>query len=276
MLFAMSDLLEQDRMHEHLAMLDDFERRANDLHLVLFQVYAMFQRASHALSSGDYDDARRLADEALEAGRRSHGVNAEVAHAGAWFRLLLDLGRLPDTLERSERMLAANPRLRMWQIAVVRALVAAGRLDDARVHFVDLVTPEEVQLRDNQMFLPGVCVLTEVAMEMDDPVRAGVLRAALEPYADRIATSGLAGISVGPVAHYVGLAAEAAGDPAAAIRYQRTAVARAARDGARPYEARAHHALARLLRAGGDDAAAATEAEAAAVIAGAIGLVLEA
>ena len=221
MLFAMSDLLEQDRMHEHITMLDEFQQRADELHLVLFQVYAMFQRASLALSAGQYDEARRLADEALAAGRRSHGVNAEVAHAGAWFRLLLDLGKLPDTLERSERMLAANPRLRMWQIAVVRALVAAGRLDDARVHYADLVSLDGVQLRDNQMYLPGACILTEVAIAIDDPARAAVLRAALEPYADRIATSGLAGISVGPVAHYVGLAAEAAGDRRAAIRFQR-------------------------------------------------------
>ena len=133
-----------------------------------------------------------------------------------------------------------------------------------------------VQLRDNQMYLPGACILTEVAIAIDDPARAAVLRAALEPYADRIATSGLAGISVGPVAHYVGLAAEAAGDRRAAIRFQRAAVARASRDGARPYEARAHHALARLLRADGEDDAAIVEQQAAASIAGAIGLVLDA
>src|SRR4051812_15550738 len=120
MLFAMSDLLEQGRMAEHQAMLDEFAGRAGELHVVLFQVYAMFQRASHALSAGDYAAARRLADEALAAGRRSHGVNAEVAYAGVWFRLALDLGTLATTLPESQRMHAANPRLRMWQIAVVR------------------------------------------------------------------------------------------------------------------------------------------------------------
>ncbi len=70
MLFAMSDLLEQGRMAEHLAMLDEFMARADELHVVLFQVYGMFQRASHALSAGDYPEARRLADAALAAGRR--------------------------------------------------------------------------------------------------------------------------------------------------------------------------------------------------------------
>jgi DNA-binding SARP family transcriptional activator len=275
MLFAMSDLLEQGRMAEHLAMLDEFTARADELHVVLFQVYGMFQRASHALSDGDYAEARRLADAALAAGRRSHGVNAEVAYAGVWFRLALDLGTLPTTVAESERAYAANPRLRMWQIAVVRGLVSAGRLDDARPHYEDLVGRDGVALRDNQMYLPGTCTLAEVAVAIDDPERAAVVRRALEPYAERIATSGLAGISIGPVSHYVGLAAEASGDLPAAAAYQRAAIERNQRDGTRPHEARAHHALGRVLRAMGDDERAADEAAAAAAIAAEIGLVLD-
>ncbi len=275
MLFAMSDLLEQGRMVEHQAMLDEFAARAGELHVVLFEVYAMFQRASHALSAGDFAEARRLADEALAAGRLSHGVNAEVAYAGVWFRLALDLGTLPTTLPQSEQMYAANPRLRMWQIAVVRGLVAAGRLAEARVHYEDLVGSDGVHMRDNQMFLPATCTLAEVAVAIDDPVRAAIVRQALEPYADRIATSGLAGISIGPVSHYVGLAAEAAGELDAAARFQRAAIARNVLDGTRPHEARAHHALARVLAAQGDDAAATAEEAAATAIAAAIGLVLD-
>jgi DNA-binding SARP family transcriptional activator len=276
MLFAMSDLLEQGRMAEHLAMLDDFTARADELHVVLFQVYGMFQRASHALSAGEYAEARRLADAALAAGRKSHGVNAEVAYAGVWFRLALDLGTLSTTLAESERMYAANPRLRMWQIAVVRSLVAAGRLDDARVHYEDLVGPDGVALRDNQMYLPATCTLAEVAVAVDDPLRASIVRRSLEPYADRIATSGLAGISIGPVSHYVGLAAEASGDLAAATAFQRAAIERTRRDGSRPHEARAHRALGRVLRTLGDDEEAEAELATAAAMAAEIGLVLDA
>ena len=163
MLFAISDLLERDRQAEHLAMLDEFTARAAELHLPLFETYGRFQRASHALSAGDYAEARRLADDALATGRRSHGVNAEVAYAGVWFRLALDLGRVTETLPESERMLAANPRLRMWQIAVVRALVETDRIADARAHFEDIVGLDGVHMRDNQMFLPTTATLAEVA-----------------------------------------------------------------------------------------------------------------
>ena len=138
-------------------MLDEFTSRAAELHLPLFETYGRFQRGLARAVGRRLREARRLADEALATGRRSHGVNAEVAYAGVWFRLALDLGRLPETLPESERMLAANPRLRMWQIAVVRALVETDRLDDARRHFEDLVGLDGVHLRDNQMFLPATC-----------------------------------------------------------------------------------------------------------------------
>jgi tetratricopeptide (TPR) repeat protein len=255
-------------------MLDEFTVRAAELHLPLFETYGRFQRASHALSAGDYAEARRLADEALATGRRSHGVNAEIAYAGAWFRLALDLGRLPETLPESERMLAANPRLRMWQVAVARALVETDRRDDAEAHLADLVGPDGVHMRDNQMFLPATCTLAEVVAAIDDRDRAAVIQHALEPYADRIATSGLAGISIGPVSGYAGLAAYAAGDLDAAERLLDDAIARNVADGTRPHEARARLARARVHAARGEHEAAAAEERAARELAASIGLVL--
>jgi tetratricopeptide (TPR) repeat protein len=278
MLFALSDLLELGRMDEHLAMLAEFRTRSSELHIPLFEVYALFIEASHELSAGNYEQAQRLADEALATGIRSHGVNAQVAYAGVWYRISLDLGRLPATIPEAERMLAANPRLRMWQIALVRALVADGRLDDARVLFEDLVGLDGVHMRDNQMFIPTACTLAEVAIVLGDRERAVVLRRALEPYAARIAVSGLAGISIGPVSGYVGLVARVAGDLDGAASHLRAAVDETVRFGMRAHEARARAALAGVLadRDGpGDQAASMAESAAAHEIADAIGLVLD-
>ncbi|MET0461395.1 MAG: BTAD domain-containing putative transcriptional regulator [Ilumatobacteraceae bacterium] len=278
MLFALSDLLELGRMDEHLAMLAEFRTRSTELHIPLFEVYALFIDASHELSAGNYDEAQRLADEALAAGVRSHGVNAQVAYAGVWYRLSLDRGLLPATIPEAERMLVANPRLRMWQIALVRALVADGRLDEARVLFEDLVGLDAVHMRDNQMFIPTSCTLVEVAAALGDRARAEVLRRTLEPYANRIAVSGLAGISIGPVSGYVGVAAHVAGDLDGAESLLRTAIDETVRFRMRAHEARARAALARVLRergGPGDAAEATTEDSTAHAIADAIGLVLD-
>ena len=95
--------------------------------------------------------------------------------------LALDLGTLPATVDESERMYAANPRLRMWQIGVVRGLVAAGRLDDARVHYEDLVGADGVALRDfdyvdiGRMRLPsGMIPLTVKSLRSPVPSMPGL------------------------------------------------------------------------------------------------------
>ena len=102
--------------------------------------------------------------------------------------------------------------MRLWQIARLGALVDAGRRDEVRPIFEELVGDDGVHLPDNQMFLISACALVAAAAALGDTERAGVLRRALEPYADRLAVSGLGGISIGPVSRYVGVAAMVSGD----------------------------------------------------------------
>lgn len=277
MLFALTDLMELGRLVEHAELLTRFEERSSVLHQPLYDVYARFIEAGNELAAGRYATARRLADQALEDGLPSHGVNAIVVHAGVWFHIHHDLGTLDATLPESERMAARHPRLRMWQVALATGYALSGRTAEARPIFEALVDADSVELRDNQMFLPATCTLVEVADALGDRRRAGVLRRELEPYADRLAVSGLGGIAIGPVARYVGLAARVSGDLEAGERHLRSAIAESVRLGMAPHEAAARQDLAVLLveRGGpGDDAAAAVEEATATRIAAAIGLVL--
>jgi hypothetical protein len=273
-LFALTDLLEQGRLREHLELLGQFRARAEATHHHVYLVYAKFTEVGHLLGAGRYAEAEALADRTLAEGLSSHGVNARVIHAGIWFRMALDRGRIHTTIAEGERMVAAHPRLRMWQIALVAAYAFSGRPDDARRIFDDIVHPDGVQLRHNQMFLPAVCTLAEVAAVLGDAERAAVLHAALEPCAGRLAVSGLAGIAIGPVSRYAGLAAHVSGDEVAAERLLRAGVAQACELGMRPHEARARHDLAAVLDAVGRPAEAADEERRAQEIAADIGLVL--
>ena len=198
-MFAMSDLLELGRADEHRALLAEFRARAAALHIPTYEVYAHFIEASHRLAAGEYDEARRLADLALETGRSAHGVNAEIVYAGIMFRMAQDLDQRAELIDESARMMAANPRMRLWQIAHLGALVDAGRLDEVRPILEDIIGEDGVRLPDNQMFLISTCALVAAAAALGDRERALVLRRALEPYAERFAVSGLGGISIGPV-----------------------------------------------------------------------------
>jgi DNA-binding SARP family transcriptional activator len=276
-LFAMADLLEQARVDDHLQLLAEFRARATALHMPLYLTYALFIESGHRLAAGEYAEAERLADEALALGRASHGVNAEIVHGGIQYLLAQDRGRLASTLTVIERLAAAHPRLRMWKVAMLGALLDAGRYEEGRQIFEGFVGTRSLRLLHNQIFLPAACALAQASAQLGDAPRAAVLHHALEPYADRLAVSGIGGISVGPVSRYAGLAAHAAGDLDAGERLLAAAIAQSVRHGMRAHEARARGDLAALLVEGGrpdDQARAATERQRARDLADELGLVL--
>ena len=187
-------------MAEHLAMLDRVHARADELHVVLFEVYGLFQRASHALSAGDYPQARRLADDALA-----------------------DRPPLPRRQRRGRlrrRLVPVRPRPRRTAGDVARERAHARRqpppADVADRRRAQRSSPPVASTRRgstsriSSVSMACSCATTRCScpararwprwrVAIDDPERAAIVRRSLEPYADRIATSGLAGISIGPV-----------------------------------------------------------------------------
>jgi hypothetical protein len=200
-----------------------------------------------------------------------------MAHAGQMFCLVWDRGQLAELVEFVEAMSAANPDWKIWTIALVGALAAAGRLDDARVPFESLVTSDGIDLPDDSLYFTGACFLVEAARAIGDARRARILHDALAPYAGRVAITGLGGVGIGPVRRYVGVAAHVAGDPDAAVGHLERAITEATAHGMRPFAARAHRDLAAALRdrgAPGDAARADDEDARAGAIAAEIGLAL--
>ncbi len=147
------------------------------------------------------------------------------------FRIAHDLDRRVAAARR-ERADAAPPTrgCGCGRSPVVGALVDAGRLDEARTTSRSSSASTACTCRTTR------CSSSRRARSSPPPPRSAtrsgprVLRQALEPYADRIAVSGLAGISIGPVSGYVGVAAMVSGDldaaaalPAAGRRRRRAA-----------------------------------------------------
>jgi tetratricopeptide (TPR) repeat protein len=277
MLVAMTDLLESGRVAEQLDMLAAFRERSASLHSPLYDVYSDFLQSCRLLTVGAYDEAEAVANHALAAGLAAHGSNTAMAHAGQMFCLVWDRGQLGDVVELVEATAAANPQLKIWTVALLGALAAAGRLDDARKPFAAMVTPDGIDLPDDSLFFTGACFLVEVARALGDAERAAILYRALAPYAGRVAITGLGGVGIGPVRRYVGVAALVAGDVDTAVEQLERAIQESTAHGMRPFTARAHRDIAAALRGRGllGDAARADEhAAEAAAIAGDIGLAL--
>ena len=224
-LFAMSDLLELGRADEHRALLESFRARAATLHMPMYEVYAHFIEANHRLAAGEYAEAQRLADLALEMGRAAHGVNAEIVYAGIKFRMAQDLDRRVALLDESERMVqptrgcASGRSPASAPSSTPAAATRSGppsRSWSARTACACRTTRCSSS-RPARSSLPPRHSGTRCG-----PVSCGTL----EPYADRLAVSGLGGISIGPVSRYVGVAAMVSGDVDAAARYLQQAVGR--------------------------------------------------
>jgi DNA-binding SARP family transcriptional activator len=277
MLVAMADLLEDGQVGEQLAMLERFRERAATLRTPLYDTYTDFLYSCRLVVTGDYEEARRIADAALARGLAAHGISTEMAHAGQLFCRAWDhdeLGALVDVVAATAD---AHPDFTIWRVALVGCLVAAGRQEQAAEVLAELVTPDGVHLRDNSMYFTAACFLVEGARALGDRVRAGVLLETLRPYVGRVAISGLGGVGIGPVRRYVGVAAHVTGDLDGAVEQLELALEESTRHGMRPFAARAHRDLAAALedRAGPRDIeAAARHRERATALAAEIGLVL--
>ena len=248
------------------------------LHMPLFEVYAMFIEAvARGCRPASTPRPERLADEALAAGVRSHGVNAEIAYAG----ILVPAGARPRAagVDRSPRASAWSPPTRACgcgRSPWCARWSTPDRLDEAGSMLGELVGPTGGPARQPDV-LPVVVRARRRRVYARRPGRSEILFRALAPYHGRLAIAGLAGISMGPVSGYAGRAAHAAGHLDEAEELLREAIATCVDLGLRPNEALARAALGSVLREldrPGDCAEADAEEATARAIADAIGLVL--
>jgi tetratricopeptide (TPR) repeat protein len=248
LLYGTVDLFESGRTDDAEAWFERFSARARLVRQPVYDSFALTLDATSSLLRGDYDRAQRLADEALELGRQSHGANAVQGWMAnvlvrAWDRG--QLGALADIAARAVADFTAQPT---WHVVHGMTLVAAGRADDARPLLETLVGRDSVTVNDDSLWATGVGLLVEIARALGD-VRAGhVLAATLRPYAGRWVVAGLGRACLGPVARFAGVAAHLAGDLEAADDLLGTAVGQSRALSARPHLARSLQDRARLLR----------------------------
>ena len=198
MLVAMTDLLESGRVDEQLAMLDEFERaRGHPAHAAVRRVRELPALVPPARRSGEYAAGRT-------AGRtrrwppacRRTGTNTEMAHAGQMFCLAWDRGQLGDVVDFVEmtaasqpaaRDLARRPRRRTRRGRPARRGPARRSTSSSR--------PTGSTLPDDSLYFTGACFLVEAARAARRPhACAACCARTLEPYAGRVAITGLGGV----------------------------------------------------------------------------------
>lgn len=210
-------------------------------------------QASMALLDGRFREAERHADRAFGESQALHIRNAGRIHALQLGWLRFDQGRLAELGTFADAVDAALPITRAGR-AFLRH--AAGRVDEARRDFEVLI--DEVALLPRDPFWMGtLTILAELAVWLEDAVRANVLYQVLRPHAAQCVLFGARSTCRGSVALYLGLLARLAGRREAVVPQLEAAVHAHARLRALPLLARSQLELASALceRAQGDDVA---------------------
>ncbi|HEX2047061.1 MAG TPA: BTAD domain-containing putative transcriptional regulator [Acidimicrobiales bacterium] len=242
--------VEEGDMDAAGATLDAYEALAEELRQPLAQWEARRFRAMLALLQGRFEDAERLALEALAIGQ-----SVEEPDAMAVFGVQLAivrweqdrLGELETALRGFVEEFSESP---VWRAALALLVLELGAEDESRAELERLSEDDFAGLPRNFAWLAGMAMLAQVADRLGDAGRASVLLRLLTPFSDRNIVTGDRQCW-GSAAYYLGMLARTTGDLDGAERWFEQALDHNVRMGAAAWAAHTRCDLGALLLARG-------------------------
>jgi len=208
---------------------------------------ALVLRCNQSLVRADAASAEAYADEALAVGTDS------VAEALTTYGVqLIEIRRLQGRLSELAGMCDViaqtaeeNPGLPVLQVVLGRMYCDLGRKEEARTTNAEAIASGAAPLPYDYAWLPGLCVLAPVVVDLELLEGARALYQRLLPWGDQVASVGVT--SEGPVAAALGSLAVLLGDLDTAEAHFAKALEMAERLGAPSWTLRARQGLADVL-----------------------------
>jgi tetratricopeptide (TPR) repeat protein len=193
-----------------------------------------------------FDEADQLITETRSLGERAQTWTAAATYVLQLYLLRREKGRAHEVESLVRHAAAENPTYPIIHCALVDLLLELGSTDEARSEFAAVAADGFSRIPFDEEWTISVCFLAEAAARLGDAPRAAVLYERLLPYADRVSIS-YTEISLGPVAHYLGILAAATGRWNEAEQHFTSAFELSERIGARPWLAHTQHDYAQML-----------------------------
>jgi DNA-binding SARP family transcriptional activator len=229
----------EEVVEKHRVLADDLKQRSQ-------QWYSLVMRSVLALFRGEFAEAERLAEEALELGERAQSWDAGFSYRIALFSMRREQGRLAEVEDLIREAIDDYAGYRSFRCLVPLIECELGRVGDARSHFDELARHDFADLPRDGEWLFNLSILAEVAAYVDDEPRARTLYELLLPYGHLNAQL-TAEIAIGSVSRYLGILAGTLGRTDDAARHYESAIEMNERSGARPWVAHTQEDYARLL-----------------------------
>jgi tetratricopeptide (TPR) repeat protein len=240
------DLLELGRIGEMDREIQTYTQTSADLqqqHLGYLQsVLAM-----RAMLDGRFDEAERLALEALKLGQNRNDGVASQAYATQISLVRREQDRFSEMEPIIKAFVVQLPDLVFARCALAFCYSELVRPDDARFHFELLAQDNFSRLQRNFSWLAGMALLAETCIFLNDSRRGEILYQQLLPFAQRQASLDMY-VSYGPVVLYLGMLANLLQKFDDAEKHFEAALSATSRAGTRPWHAHARFRYAMMLR----------------------------
>jgi tetratricopeptide (TPR) repeat protein len=228
-------------------------RLTEELPMAVHRWAATTMRALRALLHGSFEDAERLANEALslQPGR----PNVMFTHIDQLALLRWEQGRLGELRDDWQAVADQFPLAAFAGAWLSLADAELGHREDARRGLWSLTEQLPRRPRDGT-WLPAVALASLLAAHLNEPGAAGSLYPLLLPYAGHVVafTAPHPVVCLGSAALYLGLLATVRSSWTEAAAHFEAAITAHDRLGARPLLARTRHAYAGMLLARGQAA----------------------
>jgi tetratricopeptide (TPR) repeat protein len=226
---------------------DSLERNEGGQHHAYFKASS---DAMRAVLCGEWAEAERLAERALDVAREFSSEYAAGVYGVQMFTIRREQGRLAEVAPVLRRFIDENPRDAAWRPGMALIAGDLGFHDAARKAFEDLAAGGFVFPVDAKCSLT-LSYLAEVCARLGDVERAERLYDLLLPYRDLAVIAPIATVCCGSAARYLGMLASVMGEWTAAEEHFAAALAMDERLQAWPWLAHTKYEFALMLRACG-------------------------
>jgi len=206
--------------------------------------------AMRAILLGEFAEAERLADRALEIGRDVQGDLAAGVYGVQMFTIRREQGRLAEVAPLFRRFLDENPQEAAWRPGLAVIASDLGFTDAARKAFAEMAAAGFAFPADAKRSLT-LSYLAEVCVRLHDALEAERLYEQLLPYRDNAILAPVVTVCCGAAGRYLGMLAAVMGEWSAAEEHFEAALEFDERLHAWPWLAHTKHEFALALTARG-------------------------
>ncbi|MBA3583772.1 MAG: hypothetical protein H0W36_04455, partial [Gemmatimonadetes bacterium] len=209
--WAFGDLMELGETERADQMLELELTIAAELNQPDYLWHAHVHKCCRVLMSGDYDEAARLSDLALEYGQAAQSETSLQMYGVVQIEFARARGGLEALVPMVAAMMEQYPLLPAWECGLVYLDAMLGREDEARVLLDDLAAHDFEDLPTDANWTVALAILTFVCAFVGDAPRAARLYDMLAPYREFSVTAGMPALSIGSVEAVMALAAATSG-----------------------------------------------------------------